>query len=239
MTTFDTILARCSVRSFTDKTPSIELLRELCADSPYLVPIDPAFIGSERVGTYGVITGRPAYVAAIGDPLQAGIAGEKLVIELTRRGLSTCWLGATFSRAVANKALQLPDNKDIIAVIAVGSSTKMRRPIDWIMHVGARGGSRKPLDKIILEGQPAADIAEAVEAMRWAPSAYNRQPWRFVFRHDGSIELHGLPGDYLHLDCGIAIAHFLLLHPEYELEAPPAPRPDLSPIATLQPTSKS
>ena len=234
MNTFDTILARCSVRSFTDETPSIELLRELCGDSPYLVPIDPAIIGSERVGTYGVITGRPAYVAAVSDSLQAGIDGEKLVIELTRRGLGTCWLGATFSRAVANKALQLSDSKDIIAVIAIGTATKLRRPIDWIMHVGARGGQRKPLDKLILEGQPANDLAEAVEAMRWAPSAYNRQPWRFAFRPDGAIEVHGLPGDYLHLDCGIAIAHLLLLRPDFELTDPPAPRPGLTPIATLK-----
>ncbi|MGN0222861.1 MAG: nitroreductase family protein [Muribaculaceae bacterium] len=239
MNTFDTILARCSVRSFTDETPSADLLRELCADSPYLAVVDPAIIGSERVGTYGVITGRPAYVAAVGDPLQAGIAGEKLVIELTRRGFGTCWLGATFSRAVANKALQLSDNKDIIAAIAIGTATKMRRPIDWIMHVGARGGSRKPMAKLILDGQPADNLAEAVEAMRWAPSAYNRQPWRFAFRPDGAIEVHGLAGDYLLLDCGIAIAHFLLLKPDYELSAPPAPRPDLTPIATLQPTTKS
>ena len=69
MNTLDTILARCSVRSFTDETPSIDLLRELCADSPYLRPVDPAIIGSERVGTYGVITGRPAYVDGVGDPL--------------------------------------------------------------------------------------------------------------------------------------------------------------------------
>ena len=234
MNTFDTILARCSVRSFTDETPSIELLRELCGDSPYLVPVDPALIGTERVGTYGVITGRPAYVAAVGDPLQAGIEGEKLVIELTRRGLGTCWLGATFSRAVANKALQLPDNKDIIAVIAVGTSTKMRRPIDWIMHVGAGGGKRKPMDKLVLEGQPAAELTEAVEAMRWAPSAYNRQPWRFAFREDGAIEVHGLAGDYLQLDCGIAIAHFLLLQPDYSVDAAPAARPELVPIALLK-----
>ncbi len=239
MNTLDTILARCSVRSFTDETPSIDLLRELCADSPYLRPVDPAIIGSERVGTYGVITGRPAYVAAVGDPLQAGIAGEKLVIELTRRGLGTCWLGATFSRTVANKALQLSDNKDIIAVIAIGTPTKMRRPIDWLMHVGARGGQRKPLDKLILDGQPAPAIANGLEAMRWAPSAYNRQPWRFAFRPDGAIEVHGLPGDYLLLDCGIAIAHFLLLHPAYELTAPASPRPGLTPIATLKPSAKS
>ena len=77
-------------------------------------------------------------------------------------------------------------------------------------------------------------LAEAVEAMRWAPSAYNRQPWRFAFRPDGAIEVHGLPGDYLHLDCGIAIAHLLLLRPDFELTDPPAPRPGLTPIATLK-----
>ncbi len=234
MNTLDTIKQRCSSRSFTNDTPSADLLRQLCAFSPYLRVIDPEALGNARIGTYGVITGRPAYVAAVGNPLQAGIDGEKLVIELTRRGLATCWLGATFSRSTANKALQLPDDKDIITVIAIGTSTKLRRPVDWIMHVGARGGQRKPLTDLCIEGQPSAQIADGVEAMRLAPSAYNRQPWRFAFLADGSIEVHGLPGDYLMLDCGIAIAHFLLLHPEYEPTAAPSPRPGLSPIATLK-----
>ena len=83
MNTLDTIKQRCSSRSFTNDTPSADLLRQLCAFSPYLQVIDPEAIGNARIGTYGVITGRPAYVAAVGNPLQAGIDGEKLVIELT------------------------------------------------------------------------------------------------------------------------------------------------------------
>ena len=54
----------------------------------------------------------------------------------------------------------------------------------------------------------------ALEAARLAPSARNRQPWRFRVR-DGAITITedgrpALPGISKRLDCGIALLHLEL-----------------------------
>lgn len=36
------------------------------------------------------------------------------------------------------------------------------------------------------EPLPQADLATMIEAARWAPSAFNSQPWRFVYAHYGT-----------------------------------------------------
>lgn len=52
-----------------------------------------------------------------------------------------------------------------------------------------------PIDQIFLNrwspraydptSMPAADLLTILEAARWAPSAYNFQPWRFLYSHRG------------------------------------------------------
>lgn len=38
---------------------------------------------------------------------------------------------------------------------------------------------------------PEADLASLIEAARWAPSAYNYQPWRFLYAHRGDANWQG------------------------------------------------
>ena len=38
------------------------------------------------------------------------------------------------------------------------------------------------------EAMPQADLLTVLEAARWAPSAYNYQPWRFVYAHRGDAQ---------------------------------------------------
>jgi len=42
---------------------------------------------------------------------------------------------------------------------------------------------------------PASDLLSILEAARWAPSAYNIQPWRFLYSHRGDAHWQ----DYLNL----------------------------------------
>lgn len=55
--------------------------------------------------------------------------------------------------------------------------------------------SDRPIDPIFLErwsprafdgeAMPEADLLTVIEAARWAPSAFNLQPWRFLYAHRG------------------------------------------------------
>lgn len=55
-----------------------------------------------------------------------------------------------------------------------------------------------PIDPLFLErwsprafdgsAMPEADLLTMFEAARWAPSAFNGQPWRFVYAHRGDAE---------------------------------------------------
>ena len=65
-----------------------------------------------------------------------------------------------------------------------------------------------------LDASSAGIYANALEMMRWAPSAGNKQPWRAVvadsrvhFFEEKSIKDSAL-GDIQKVDLGIALAHF-------------------------------
>ena len=67
---------------------------------------------------------------------------------------------------------------------------------------------------VLIRKEDAGDLADALEAVRWAPSAANRQPWRAVITESGvhfyeqkSIKDSPL-GDVQKVDMGIALCHF-------------------------------
>lgn len=233
----EAINRRISTRTFTDQAVPDGLLEGLCADSPTLTVLDPAALGSGRVGTYGIIKGRPRYVAvAADDLLQAGIEGERLVVELTRRGLATCWISGTFNRSLTRRTA----GRDIAAVIAVGYAAPRAGLIERVMRSAVHARSRRPLSELIIAGSLPEHLAEAVEAIRLAPSACNRQPWRLAFNPSGSVDIFGDPKDsMLLLDCGIGLCHFLLMRPDYQLAPIAGSHPGLTPIASLVPNNSN
>lgn len=238
LTIQEAITQRQSTRSFTNEAPPPTLLKEVCEGYGSLQPLEASAIGTGKVGTYGVITGHPSYIAVIGgDAFKAGIEGEKAVIELTRRGYATCWLGGTFNRTIVERALNIPQGERVLAVIAVGHASGKRSLLEKISRAAVRSTKRKPLPQLIIAGVPANYLTEALEALRTAPSACNRQPWRLAFNPSGSIDVYGTPSDsFMRLDVGIAVSHFLLMRPDFHLETNKNNHPSLEPIITLHPS---
>ncbi|MDE6288008.1 MAG: hypothetical protein K2M00_04395 [Muribaculaceae bacterium] len=238
MTIKEAIERRCSTRTFTDDTPPRDEIATLCSAHSCLRPVDPALVGEGRVGSYGFISGRPDYVAVVtGDPFKAGIEGEKLVIELTRRGLGTCWLGATFNRKLVESVVKPGSDERVAAIIAVGHAAPRRRVLEKMGRMVMRSASRKKLEDLIIAGTPAPYLKEALEALRIAPSATNCQPWRLAFNPIGSIDVYGTPSDsFMKLDVGIGVSHFLMMRPDYRLSTNNNSHPRLVPITTLLPS---
>lgn len=239
------IESRRSTRTFTGATPGEDILRECGAGIlPHIFLLPAGTLRHGKVGTYGIIKGMPAYVAVVHrrddtpDTLAAGIDGERFVLECTRRGLGTCWLGGTFNRSDVRRALpDLGPGDTIAAVIATGTPADSPRLLDRLMRKAARSDSRRPLADIVIAGDVPPSLTKALEAVRLAPSVTNRQPWRLAFNRDGSIDIYGDPRDsFMTLDTGIALSHFLALAPGYTICPPRSTHPRLTPIAHLTKT---
>ena len=170
------------------------------------------------IGSYGKVTGAPHLLAVIaGDgarsALHAGYTGEAAVLEATAAGLDTCWVAGFFDRDVARSVVELEAGERIVAVSPLGRAPARKSGTERTFVALAGSRQRKPLRTIAKDVSPRWPewALGAVEAARVAPSAMNRQPWRFRFE-DGALILAmdsagQLPVVRKELDCGIAMLH--------------------------------
>lgn len=178
--------------------------------------------------------------------IDAGFAGERFVLSAAARGLGTCWLGGTFSKSSARAAASLAGGEVLVALIAVGRPADRRALLDKLVRAVSGGDSRRPLGALFSDAAPPSDSAEPAavqadpgaagllpaalsagplgrlaEALRAAPSASNKQPWRWVFADGSSPRLdlflardpryENLAGYRIQsVDAGIAAAHLEL-----------------------------
>jgi len=236
------IRARRSVRSYQNEPLSPEdesFVRALVAElSETLGPsgtrlrllLSTELELSGKVGTYGVIRGARSFVGAVatntpGSMLDLGYLFERLVIELTARGLGTCWLGGTFDRKSFAAGASLTPGEILPIITPVGYPAERSGLQDRFMRTMAGSDRRKPFAELFFDGRferphspPAAagPWAEALELVRMGPSASNKQPWRVVTSGDSAhIYLARTPGyigtklgfDIQRIDIGIAMYH--------------------------------
>ncbi|MEW6420052.1 MAG: nitroreductase family protein [Nitrospirota bacterium] len=123
-------------------------------------------------------------------------------------------MGASFKREVAASFVQLKENEKVLAVTPFGYAENKVSFEEKIMTGFGRTHKRKLLSEMVqgLETEMWPEwIRKAIEAARLAPSAANRQPWRFHV-DDGmiTVSVDNLKNSYnipKRLDCGIAMLH--------------------------------
>jgi len=178
----------------------------------------PASLFFGIVGAYGRVSGAPsalAFVAADGEAhYHCGYTGEGVVLEAAARGLDTCWVGGAFSRPCVAGLVDLAPGDSVLAVSPVGHALERIPGREKLVFGAGKPKHRRALEEIAPGRQAWPAWARAgVEAARIAPSAMNRQPWRFAFE-DGAVRVWaaGTPASkiMLRLDCGIAMLHFEL-----------------------------
>jgi nitroreductase len=187
-----------------------------------LIRDDAADLFTGLLGPFWKIAGAPSALAFTADTssrkhMEAiGYLGEGIVLEATSLGLGTCWVAGSFSRARVSDRIQLPGTSwKTIAVTPLGYPTEKLSAGQQAIKMAAHSKNRKPL-QAITSGLPSSDwppfLREVLEAARWAPSAVNRQPWRFAVDAHGvtlSVDAAALSLPSLkRLDCGIAMLHF-------------------------------
>jgi nitroreductase len=132
--------------------------------------------------------------------VDVGRSLQKVVIEATRAGISTCWIGpgADQSSVVAALADRFdPDRDHVICVCAVGYRSRfvplLIRGMNASMHRRLPLGRlffadeelRRPVDT---SDAPYDELGRCYEVCQWAPSSYNGQTTRAVVRGTGAVE---------------------------------------------------
>lgn len=227
---YDVIPQRRSRRRFDSSKPIpeniLERLSLVCREFrpfPYaraelvVGTADKVFRGI--IGSYGRITGAPAFIAFIGDAkhpyyqAEVGYTGEGVVLEATSLGLGTCWVSGFFKPSVVKKLVELETTEKVLAVTPVGYVMEKKTISERMMSGLARSQNRLSLSELADSATSFYPkwVVDSLEAARLAPSAVNGQPWRFAASSDSiTVSVNtGLLSRVTspRLDCGIAMLH--------------------------------
>lgn len=145
--------------------------------------------------------------------MNAGYILEYMSLYLMTLGLGSCILGS----ATVPKAIRERGNKSFVMAMAFG----------WPRDVLTRPqfkARRLPLEKLCYyREEPGRQTRTLLEAARLAPSALNRQPWRFVVKKreihvfSGRRELGSDP-KMIEFDMGCMFAHIFIAAEELWVE---------------------
>ncbi len=250
----DLVRQRYSCRTFDGQGVAEEIRAKLLGllaqtSLPFQTPvrwglIDQAQVRADNLfssGTYGLIRGTRFFLAGAIRKNAArpwedlGFGLEKAVLSATELGLSSCWIGGVFDRKRFGRNLGIGPDESLPAVVAIGRAAKRRSWADRLVRKSARASTRKPAHELFFKTSlqdplPSADLPahlnEALENVRLAPSASNKQPWRvfqsshtfhfFLDRDQAYSRLMPL-ADLQRIDLGIALCHFQLTLEEQEV----------------------
>lgn len=168
---------------------------------------------SSVVKTYGILKGVQHFFLLAGngsDPHldeKCGYYGQQLVLTATAMGLGTCWVGGTYDRRFCTRFLKTEEK--LVCVVALGQADPSRAKSAISRMAAKRGKSVSELTST-LPGAPLWFGAGA-RAVTRAPSALNRQGYRFQLREDHTVTAKRTSKGALSLvDLGIAKLHFEL-----------------------------
>ena len=157
--------------------------------------------------------------------LSLGYAFEAACLYAWSLGLGSVMLAASLSRAAFEKAMDVGENEVMPVGSPIGAPAEKRSLRETVMRKGIKADTRLPFETIFFDGDfgtaltpdKAGVFADALEGMRLAPSAANRQPWRAVmqgnrvhFYEARSMKDNAL-GDVQKVDLGIGLSHFELV----------------------------
>ena len=197
------------------------------------------------LGTYGFIKGATGFIIGVIQDEEKnledfGYLMESIILFATDMGLGTCWLGGTFTKSSFSQRVSPRPGELIPAVVAMGYCAKKQHGFDAIIRNSAGAERRLSWEKLFFDSrfgvplsrEAAGDYATALEMVRRAPSASNKQPWRII--KDGNMWhffLQRTPGyregmlvrlftvaDMQRIDMGIAMCHFELVARDHGLD---------------------
>ena len=136
-----------------------------------------------------------------------GYYGERLVIEATKLGLGTCWVGGTFDNK--SSLFNSQNDESLVCVLTIGypyiEKSLREKIIHSVMHRKV-----KSIDKFYISDTKKLPkwFIDGIELVVRAPSAKNKQPVRFEYK-DYIVTAHvDEKNEFDLVDLGISKLHF-------------------------------
>ena len=237
MNTMEAIRGRRSVRTFDatalrpdDAKKVLDFAEKI--ENPYDIPITWKLLDAKQYGLNSpVIAGTDTYIAGkmrrTAHAEEAfGYSFEKVVLFAQSLGIGTTWIAGTMNRNAFERAMELTSDEVMPCISPLGYPAKKLSLRETLMRKGVKADSRLAFGELFFDGsfgKPLAEadagkLDEALEAVRLAPSAVNKQPWRVIICGDkvhfyekssrGYVSDNGW--DIQKIDMGIALCHFEL-----------------------------
>ena len=215
---------RCSRRKYTNRPidskyvqqleDSIALYNKESGLNIKLVIGSGAELFSGFRKSYGLFVGVQNYIAMIGSKTlpnrmeKVGRFGEKIILEATAMGLSTCWVGTSYDKNVAKELCE--GNEELDCVIAVGYSDEKHSFKERMMEYGTHRQNKSKEALIEAEEHVPEWFKQGMDAVYLAPTARNLRPFVFEYK-DGQVTASTtVPTETAMIDLGIAKLHFEL-----------------------------
>ena len=231
------IRSRRSVRTFDGNELRPEDAQKILdfagkVENPYDIPITWKLLNAKMYGLNSpVISGTDVYIAGkmhrVPHAEEAfGYSFEKVVLFAESLGVSTTWIAGTMNRDAFERAMSVTGDEVMPCISPLGYPAKKMSIRETLMRKGIKADSRMNFSELFFDGSfetpltenKAGKLSAALEAVRLAPSAVNKQPWRVVVCGDkvhfyekqsrGYVSDNGW--DIQKIDMGIALCHFEL-----------------------------
>ena len=258
MNTADAVMQRKSVRTFTDaplRGEDAERILAFSSDAgnPYGLAVEFRLLSAREHGLSSpVIVGADTYLAGkMKREAHAeeafGFSFERVLLFAQTLGVSSVWIAGTLDRPAFERAAEVREGEVMPCVSPLGYAAEKRSLRELMMRKSIRADTRLPFGDLFFDGSFDTPLTEAragalqgaLELVRRAPSAVNRQPWRVVVT-DGAAHFYEKRSrgytdhsgwDIQKIDMGIALCHFSLgaeaagLNISFSLEDPALPAP--------------
>ena len=225
---------RKSVRSY-DGNPLSDCDKQAVADcfpaceNPFGVEVEFRLLSAkEHKLTSPVLVGESYYVAAKakredGFELGYGYSFELFCLKAAALKFGTVMIAGTFNRKEFEAAMEVEDSECMPLATPIGRPAKKKSMREKMMRKAVGADKRLPFEELFFENsfatpltrEKAGAFSSALEMLRLAPSAVNKQPWRVVkcgdtvhFFKKPTKSLSGGAFDLQKVDMGIALCHF-------------------------------
>ena len=194
----------------------------------------------KKLGTYGLIKGARIFIAgAVKNSETAmedfGYCMEKNILAATGLGLGTCWLGGSLNRSTFAQKLNAETDEIVPAVTPIGYTGEKRTFTENLIRMAAGSKNRKKPEELFfdksvdvpLSPNSCGQYSKILAAVRLAPSASNKQPWRIMMDKGNTYHFYMKENPAYNniikgikiqnIDMGIAMCHFDLAAAELGL----------------------
>lgn len=195
----------------------------------------------KKLGTYGLIKGPRVFIAGAVKKSETamedfGYCMEKNILLATDLGLGTCWLGGALNRSTFALKLNAGTDELIPAVTPLGYTGDKKTFTENLVRMAIGSKNRKKPEELFFDKSvdtplgpdSSGQYSKALAAVRMAPSASNKQPWRiikdsgntwyFFIKENAAYNNAFKDIKIQNVDMGIAMCHFELAAAELGLK---------------------